>query len=82
MFSVSITSNRAGSRTSCIAMLSTYRCSKRTSAYSDAWSAVTVSRHSLEVSRTLALSTLATRPRRRRAASKATRATRSISCAA
>ena len=59
-FSVTITSKSAGRETSCIAALSTSRCSSGTSGNSSACTRVTVSRHSREVSSTLALSTLVT----------------------
>ena len=74
MFSVTITSKSLGLETSCIAALSTSTCSSGTS--KSAATSTTVARHSREVSRTLALSTLVTL---RRAAPKATRAMRSIS---
>ena len=76
-FSVTITSKSAGRDTSCMAALSTSRWSSGTSGNSSARTRVTVSRHSREVSRTLALSTLVTRLR---LDVKATRAIRSISC--
>jgi hypothetical protein len=76
MFSVTITSKSAGLATSCIAALSTSRCSSSISWNSRAWRFVTTSRHRRLVSRTLALSTLVTF---RRAAPKAARAMRSIS---
>jgi hypothetical protein len=78
MFSVRITSNAAGSATRRIAAVSTYTCSNRTSGYSRA-TRVTVSRHSWDTSSTFALSTDVRRPRRRRAAANAMRATRSTS---
>ena len=62
MFSVSTTSKAAGFEISCIAALSTSRCSSRTSGWSRA-TCSTVSRHRREVSRMFALSTEVTRPR-------------------
>ncbi len=56
MLPVTMTSNCFGLRTSCIAALSTYMCDSATSGYSAA-SALTVSRHRMLVSSTLALST-------------------------
>jgi hypothetical protein len=73
MFSVRITSKSAGRETSCIAALSTSRCSRTASGGADA---VTISLQNRLVSSTLALSTLVTLLR---AALKATRAMRSIS---
>ena len=78
-FSVTITSNWLGSRTICMAALSTYIWRSSTSGYSSA-TAVTVFRHRREVSSTLALSMEVTRLRRFRAIWKATWATRRISC--
>src|ERR1700693_2054363 len=78
VFSVKITSKRCGSRISCIAAVSTSRCSSSISGYS-ACSATTTRRHSRLVSRTFCLSTEVTRRRRARASSNATRALRSIS---
>ena len=78
VFSVTSTSNCAGLAMSCIAALSTYMSSRRTSGYSAAMLCAT-SRHMRDVSSTLALSTECTTPRRRRAASKAQRTTRSTS---
>ena len=63
MFSVSTTSKSAGREISCIAALSTSRCSSRTPGWSRATRS-TVSRHRREVSRMFALSTEVTRPRR------------------
>ena len=80
MFSVTITSNCAGARTSCMAQVSTSRCSRVTSGNSRATTS-TVSRQSREVSSTLALSTEVTFRRRPRAIEQATRATRAISSA-
>ena len=57
---MTITSNSAGRETSCIAALSTSRWSSSTSGYSPAIP-LTTSRHSREVSSTLALSTEVTR---------------------
>ena len=65
-FSVTITSNWLGSRTICMAALSTYMWRSSTSGYSAATS-VTTRRHSREQSSTLALSTEVTRRRRLRA---------------
>src|SRR3954467_6602233 len=76
MLSVRITSKCVGAATSCIAALSTSTCSSAASGNSSAWTRLTVSRQSREVSSTLALSTLETR---RRAARNAIRAMRSIS---
>ncbi len=75
MFSVRITSNSAGRDTSCIAALSTRTCSSGVPPFCSP-TRVTTFRHSREVSRTFALSTLVTFRRARR---KATRAIRSIS---
>src|ERR1700719_3186437 len=71
---VTITSNCAGSRTICIAALSTYIWLNSTSENSSACSAVTSSRHNTLVSSTLALSTEQTLFLRVRASSKAARA--------
>ena len=79
MFSVTITSNCAGLRMSCIAELSTSWSTSSTSEYSAACRRWTTSRHSRLDSSTLALSTLCTLLPRVRAASKAIRAMRSIS---
>src|SRR4051794_15269694 len=76
MFSVRITSKWRGAETSCIAALSTRTCSSSTWGNSSACTRLTTSRHSRLVSRTLALSTLATFVR---AAPNAVRAMRSIS---
>ncbi len=84
-FSVSSTSKLAGALTSCIAALSTSRCSSCTPVNSRACTLMTTSRHRREVSSTFALSTLVTfapdpaDPARRPAASNATRAIRSTS---
>ena len=78
MLLVTTTSNCDGRRTSCIAALSTSMSDSVTSGYSSA-TRCTVSRHSREVSSTLALSIDVTWPRRLRAASNAARAMRSIS---
>ena len=78
MLPVTITSNCLGARTSCIAALSTYMCESATSGYSRP-SRVTTSRHRIEVSSTLALSTEHSLRPRARAVSKPTRAMRSIS---
>ena len=78
MLEVTITSNCLGPRTSCMAALSTYIWDSSTSGYSAA-SRVTVFRHRRLLSSTLALSTLHRRLSRFLAASKATRAIRSIS---
>ena len=78
MFPVRITSNWRGSRTISIAARSTYMWSSRTAGYSPARPATT-SRQSCDDSSTFALSTDRSSPRRRPAASKATRAMRSIS---
>ena len=56
MFSVTITSNARGSRTSCMAALSTSMCSSVTSGNSFATS-ITMRRHNCELSSTLFLST-------------------------
>jgi hypothetical protein len=77
-FSVRITSKSAGRATSCMAALSTSRCSSLTSGNSRAVS-TTTSRQSCETSRMFALSTDVTFFRRVRAASNATRAMRRIS---
>ena len=69
MFSVTITSNCAGSEASCIAALSTSMSSTWTSGYSVATSATT-RRQRRDVSSTFALSTEVTWPRRERASSK------------
>jgi hypothetical protein len=74
MFSVRITSKSAGRETSCIAALSTSMCSRGVSC-SPATRSTTL-RHSRDVSRTFALSTLVTFLR---ANSNATRAIRSTS---
>ena len=63
MFSVTITSKCRGAATSCIAALSTSRCSSSTFGNSRACTSRTTSRHSRLVSSTLALSTLVTRER-------------------
>ena len=76
MFSVRIVSKWRGAETSCIAALSTSTCSSSMCGNSRACSSLTTSRHSREVSSTLALSTLVTFAR---AAPKAVRAIRSIS---
>ena len=60
MFSVTITSKWVGAETSCMAALSTSTCSSSTWENSLACSSLTTWRHSLEVSSTLALSTLVT----------------------
>ena len=78
VFSVTMTSNCFGLRTSCMAALSTYMCVSSTSGYSGAMAFMT-SRHMTEEVSTLALSTLHSLRRRPRAASKATRAMRSTS---
>jgi hypothetical protein len=78
MFSVTMTSNWAGSRINCIAELSTSWSMSSTSGYSTA-TRCTTSRHRRDVSSTFALSTLCTRLRLVSAASNATRAMRSIS---
>ena len=70
MFSVTITSNSAGRLTSCIAALSTRMWSRAISGWRVPTS-LTTSRHRREVSRTLALSTEVTLPRRPAAAWKA-----------
>ena len=77
-FSVTMTSNWEGLRTSCMAVLSTSISVQVTSGYSAATS-WTIFRQSREVSRTLALSTEMTRLSRFRAMSKAVRAMRRIS---
>ena len=77
-FPVTMTSNCLGLRTSCMAQLSTYMWDSSMSA----WlfdSSMTTSRHSCEVSSTLALSTEQTRFLRLRAASNATFAIRRTS---
>ena len=61
MFSVRITSKCRGAAISCIAALSTSRCSSSMFGNSVAWTSRTTSRHSRLVSSTLALSTLVTR---------------------
>jgi len=76
MFSVSSTSKWRGLAISCIAALSTSMCSSSTCGYSRSCTPLTTSRHSRDVSSTLALSTLVTFLC---AALKAVRATRSIS---
>ena len=76
MFSVTITSNLPGAATSCMAALSTSRWSSSTSGNSASWTSRTTSRHRRLVSSTLALSTLVSRVRTAR---NATRAIRSIS---
>ena len=76
MFSVTITSNCSGVRTSCMAALSTSMSSISTSGYSRATS-WTTRRHMRDVSSTFALSTDVSRPRRARASSNARRAMRS-----
>ena len=78
MLEVTMTSNCFGARTSCIAALSTYMWLSSTSPCRSA-TLVATSRHSSLASSTLALSTEQTRRLRRRAASNATRHTRSIS---
>ena len=75
-FSVTITSKSVGRLTSCIAALSTSRCSSGMSGRSPRAYFVTVSRHSRLVSMTFALSTLVTFVRAKR---KPTSAIRSIS---
>src|SRR5207249_10653409 len=77
-FPVTMTSHCLGLRTSCMAQLSTYMWDSSMSA----WlldSSMTTSRHSCEVSSTLALSTEQTRFLRLRAASNATFAIRRTS---
>ncbi len=78
MLPVTITSKRLGALTSCMAALSTYMWSSFTSGYS-ACTSVTTSFQNWKVSSTLALSTLVRCLLRFLAASKATRAMRSIS---
>ena len=79
MFSVRITSKSAGRLIRNMAAASTYMCSSSTRGNSVAKTRATVSRHSREVSSTLALSTDETLPRRAVASRPARRETRSIS---
>ena len=78
VFSVRMTSNWPGFMTSCIAQLSTSISVRSTCGYSTA-TRCTILRHKRPVSRTFALSTLVTLPRRLPAAAKARCAMRSIS---
>ena len=78
VFSATTTSKWAGLLMSCIEAASTRTCSSSTSGYS-APSSVAISRQSLPVSRTLALSTEVRRLRRPCASSNPTRSMRSIS---
>ncbi len=79
MFSVTITSYSRGFASRCIAIESTSWCSRVTSGNSSRARRSVVSRHSREVSSTLALSTEVSLPRRARARVQACRTTRSIS---
>ncbi len=81
MFSVTITSKSAGRLKRCIAAASTSRCSTASSGNSSRNTRVATSRHSRDVSSTLALSTDVTLRRRPIASLPATRQTRSISAA-
>ena len=79
MFSVTITSNAAGWRTSAMAAASTSRCSSSMPGNSAATSVTTLRQSRLEARTLPALSTLVTFLRRYSANWKATRATRAIS---
>src|SRR3954451_3022776 len=78
MLVVSTTSNCDGFNVNCIAALSTYMCSSRTSGYASPME-VTVLRHNCELARTLALSTEHTRRDRLSARVNANVVMRSIS---